>query len=206
MSKSFEQSHSKEKMVLVDTLEIAAGNFSLIREIGRVGEECGEEIDFGKNVIVTDIDEDNLRYSREDFEYDKEDKPGLSFDRNFSIIDNAKMPFVDSSVKRVFCSNFFSSQQAMGVGLWQQPGKTRIKEFLQEIHRVLIPGGFLVIHDTLSPEISDQLIEDGYFSKGFKDVSEDGAEIFGVSPTFFSQVKNKYGEYGNREIKIFRKE
>lgn len=201
---SSEQKHSEEKPRIVDTLEIAAGNFSLVKEIARVAEQRGERVDFGESVVVSDIDESDVRSTREDFEYDT--KNGMNRPEvRFTVTDVAKMPFPDGSVGRVICSNFFSSRAAMRIGMQAQPGTSKAREYIREIHRVLVSGGLLLLHDTLSPEISDQLIKDGYFSEYFKDVSEKRPQTLGISPGFVGSIQNRHGEAGERDMKVFMK-
>ena len=198
-------SQEREQVPIIDTLEIASGNFSLVQEMKRVADEQGGQLDFGKNVVISDYHAELLADSREDLRGGQPKQEKILQNEMRLAIDNAKMPFPDDSVRRIICANFFSSESAMNTE-YRDGGNslTTAKRFIDEIHRVLLPEGLLLIHDTLSPEVSDFIFEAGLFNVGFEEVDLKDANL-GLTEDFVSKIKNRYGESNVRSVKILRK-
>ncbi len=199
-------SHEKEPKKIIDTLEISAGNFSILDEMKRVANERGENLDIGESIIISDFYKEFLMDGQRDLRGGKPAQLKQAVDGMRVVLDNASMPFSDSSVKRIVCANFFSSESHMATE-YRDGGNNLevVRRYIKEIRRVLIPGGYLFIHDTLSPEVSDFIFESQIFNDDFEEIDMDKQESLKLSLDFINQIKNRFGEEGLRGIKVFRK-
>ncbi len=196
----------KEQPKVIDTLEIAAGDFSLVQEMKRVADEQKKLLDFGANVVISDYHSDLLADTRDDLRAGRSSQEKTLDNEIRVAIDNASMPFPDGSVKRIISANFFSSESAMHTE-YRDGGNSLaiVKRYINEIRRVLAPGGYLFIHDTLSPEVSDFIIEEGLFDVDFEEVNIESENGLGLDIALVDQLKNRYGEQGIRGVKVFKK-
>lgn len=201
MEKFFEQERSK----IVDTLEIASGNFPLIHEMDRVAASEGRKIDWGDSVVISDASHLDL-VDEKSASSRKSAREGIALSNEMYVaFNNISMPFSDNSVRRVVCANFFSSSCNMSINNGTQIDFEKVKKYRDEIYRVLMPGGYLFIHDTQTPEISNQIFNGNIFNDVFDEVSIDDINDLGISADFVSKIENKFGEKSSRSMRIFKK-
>ncbi|MDD2766318.1 MAG: methyltransferase domain-containing protein [Candidatus Moranbacteria bacterium] len=201
MEKFFEQERPK----IIDTLEIASGNISLIHEMDRVATLEGKEINWGDAVVISDISQRDLVDEKTALSREAVREGKTPSKEMYVAFDNISMPFSDNSVKRIICRNFFSSFSDMSTNDGSQIDTEKVKKYRDEIYRVLVPGGYLFIHDTLSPKVSDQIFDEKLFNDRFDEVSVDATNDLNISVDFVSKIENKFGEKGDRGMRIFRK-